>query len=77
MATFTVGIPYSPQKPKNPYCRDFSLRVATLVAKIGSGFFFSWSLLSNNSMATNFQSFTTAIVSVLWHVTVEGRHLGV
>ena len=25
-----VGIPYSLQKPKNPYRGDFSLRVATL-----------------------------------------------
>jgi len=30
MAIFPAGIPYSLQKPKNPYCRDFSLRVATL-----------------------------------------------
>jgi len=33
MAIFPVGIPYSLQKPKNPYCRDFSLRVATLVRR--------------------------------------------
>jgi len=32
MAIFPVGIPYSLQKPKNPYRRDFSLQVATLVA---------------------------------------------
>jgi len=35
IAIFPVGIPYTLQKPKNPYCRhpycrDFSLRVATL-----------------------------------------------
>jgi len=30
MAIFPVGIPYSLQKPKNSYCRDFSLRAATL-----------------------------------------------
>jgi len=30
MAISPVGIPYSLQKPKNPYCRDVSLRVATL-----------------------------------------------
>ena len=30
MAIFPVGIPYSLQKAKNLYCRDFSLRVATL-----------------------------------------------
>ena len=30
MAIFPVGIPYSLQKPKNPYRRDFSPRVATL-----------------------------------------------
>jgi len=30
MTIFSVGIPYSLQKPKNPCCRDFSLRVATL-----------------------------------------------
>jgi len=29
-AIIPVGIPYSLQKPKNPYRRDFSLRVATL-----------------------------------------------
>jgi len=32
MAIFPVGILYSLQKPKNPYRRDFSLRVATLAA---------------------------------------------
>jgi len=32
MAVFPVGIPYSLQKPKNPYRRDFSLRVAALVS---------------------------------------------
>jgi len=30
MSILPVGIPYSLQKPINPYCRDFSLRVATL-----------------------------------------------
>ena len=30
IATFSVGIPYSLQKPKNPYCKDFSLCAATL-----------------------------------------------
>jgi len=39
IAIFLVGIPYSLQKPKNPYCRDFSLRVATLVAcTVNAGF---------------------------------------
>jgi len=32
MAIFPVGIPCSLQKPKNPYRRDFSLRVGTLVS---------------------------------------------
>jgi len=30
MAIFHVGMAYSLQKPKNPSCRDFPLRVATL-----------------------------------------------
>ena len=33
MAIFPVGIPYSRQKPKNPYRWGFSLRVATLNLK--------------------------------------------
>ena len=31
MVIFLVGIPYSLQKPKNPYCRDFSLQVVTQI----------------------------------------------
>jgi len=33
MAIFPIGNLYSLQKPKNIYCRNFSLRVATLTAK--------------------------------------------
>ena len=29
MAIFLIEIPYSLQKPKNPYCRDFSIWVAS------------------------------------------------
>jgi len=30
MEIFPAGIPYSLQKPKNTFCRDFSLRVVSL-----------------------------------------------
>ena len=36
MAIFPVGIPYSLPKPNHAYCRNFSLRVATLVWPIAS-----------------------------------------
>jgi len=38
IAIFPVGIPFSLQKPKNPYCRNFSLRVATLLRLYGAPF---------------------------------------
>ena len=47
IAIFPVGIPYSLQKPKNPYRRDFSPRVATLLSDLSSGVI--WKRLRVNS----------------------------
>jgi len=45
MAIFPVRIPYSLQKPKNTYPRDFSLRVATLVEIEGVWYFLPFVLV--------------------------------
>ena len=75
-AIFPVGIPYSLQKLKNPYRRDFSLRVATLalmqrlIAKFASGLLYCWSLWRNNNTAINLQMFSSSFRSRrLPHVT--------
>jgi len=67
MVIFPVGIPYSLQKPKNPYRWDFpyewqhcvhSSCLQRQVPKLASRLFYYWSLLRNNYIATNLQVFT-------------------